>query len=77
MVVPFFNLHTQEAEVGRPQDLGQPELWSEILLQKPIQKLHPRRQTGLTHLPFRANSMDLMAVVLLVPVVTRKEATRS
>ena len=30
-----------------------------------------------THLPFRANSIDLMAVVLLVPVVTLKEATRS
>lgn len=28
-------------------------------------------------LPLRANSMDLMAVVLLVPVVTLNEATRS
>lgn len=33
--------------------------------------------TPPTHLPFRANSIDLIAVVLLVPVVTRKEATRS
>ena len=66
---------TQEAEVGGPQELGQHELCSEILLQK--QKLHTHRKTGLTHLPFRANSIDLMAVVLLVPVVTRKEATRS
>lgn len=30
-----------------------------------------------SHLPFRANSIDLMAVVLLVPVVTLKEATSS
>lgn len=35
------------------------------------------KKTGLTYLPFRANSIDLMAVVLLVPVVTLKEATRS
>lgn len=30
-----------------------------------------------SHLPLRANSIDLMAVVLLVPVVTLKEATSS
>ena len=31
----------------------------------------------ISYLPLRANSIDLMAVVLLVPVVTRNDATRS
>lgn len=35
------------------------------------------RLPAAPHLPLRANSIDLMAVVLLVPVVTLKEATSS
>lgn len=43
--------------------------------------IHPgldtERHSVASHLPLRANSIDLMAVVLLVPVVTLKEATSS
>lgn len=43
--------------------------------------IHPgldtKRHSVASHLPLRANSIDLMAVVLLVPVVTLKEATSS
>lgn len=47
-------------------------------------RLKPHIHVGFTnvppagsHLPLRANSIDLMAVVLLVPVVTLNEATSS
>ncbi len=39
--------------------------------------LHTETPNVAPHLPLRANSIDLMAVVLLVPVVTLKEATSS
>lgn len=39
--------------------------------------LDTERPYVASHLPLRANSIDLMAVVLLVPVVTLKDATSS
>lgn len=44
--------------------------------QEEVKELHKAIEIS-RYLPFLANSMDLIAVVLLVPVVTRKDATRS